>query len=141
MGNDDIQFYIGVKALIENPEGKVLLLKAVPHKPGQNFAPYWDLPGGKMQDPGVKETLVREVEEETGIKGIKVGQLYAAVTANFRINDGKDNLLFLIYRCSTDGGAEIRLSKEHSEYKWVPIEEARQHLSFMLPKEFLDELR
>lgn len=140
MDEKDEQFYIGAKALIQDKEGRVLILKKRPNKPHHNWQEFWDLPGGKMQESGAKETLMREVEEETGIKGIGVGQLYAAVRANFKINNGKDNLLFLIYRCGMPEGQEIRLSEEHSEYKWVQMSEAREYLSFMLPREFLDQL-
>ncbi len=49
-----------------NPEGKVLLI----HRRGS-----WDLPKGKM-DPGEtpEQTAVREVQEETGLQQITLGQ-------------------------------------------------------------------
>jgi 8-oxo-dGTP diphosphatase len=61
-------------AIIPFPENKVLLIKrnTVP------FVGYWALPGGRM-DPGetVKQTIVRECKEETGLDvtvAYKVGE-------------------------------------------------------------------
>jgi len=51
-------FHLGVKVLLYDSEGRVLLLKK---------GPYWDLPGGRLQKgETLMETLQREVEEETG---------------------------------------------------------------------------
>lgn len=139
MANDQ-QFYVGVKALITNDKGEILILKKVPDSYKYKFAPYWDIPGGKIKSEGVQKTLLREVEEELGIKNPKIVKLLDAAIANFKINGGKDSLLFIVYKCKIPKGTELRLSNEHSEYKWVNLKEAKKHLSFMFPKEFLEGL-
>jgi 8-oxo-dGTP diphosphatase len=51
-------------AIILFPENKILLIK----RNTLPFVGYWALPGGRM-DPGetIKQTIVREVKEETGL--------------------------------------------------------------------------
>jgi hypothetical protein len=49
MANEKL-FYIGVKGLIENKEGRILLLKADVSKHRKNREPYWDIPGGRISD-------------------------------------------------------------------------------------------
>ena len=52
-------FQVGVKALIEDEMGRVLLLK------NRDF---WDMPGGRMdQGEDVRQTLERELTEEIGV--------------------------------------------------------------------------
>jgi 8-oxo-dGTP diphosphatase len=59
-------------AVIPFPSDKILLVKrcTVP------FRGYWALPGGRV-DPGetVEQTIVREVEEETGLDVIVVSKI------------------------------------------------------------------
>jgi 8-oxo-dGTP diphosphatase len=137
----DKQFYVGVKALITDSEGEVLVLKKVPDSYGHKFAPYWDLPGGRIRDKSVRKTLLRELEEELGVKNLIIMKILGAAVANFKINGGRDSLLFIVYGCRLPKGTELRLSEEHSEYKWINPKEAKKYLSFMFPKEFLEVLK
>ena len=65
------KFQIGVKALITNESGDVLLLKS--NDKNFRFAgkSYWDMPGGRIKYKGIEETLKQEILEETGIKKMK----------------------------------------------------------------------
>ncbi len=61
-------FYLGVKALIVNLGGKLLVLQKNPKRLNQIEA-RWDIPGGRMQKNESLETaLKREVSEETGLQ-------------------------------------------------------------------------
>lgn len=136
----DRQFYLGVKALITDPDGKILLLKSARRKPSDKWEPYWDLPGGKMQDLDIVGTLRREVREEIGVKKLEVENLFDVSVANFRIDKGEGNLMFLIYLCSIPGNSRLKLSQEHSQFRWVSRKEAATCLAYMLPKDSLKRI-
>jgi 8-oxo-dGTP pyrophosphatase MutT (NUDIX family) len=59
----DYLFRVSLKAVIINPEGKLLLVK-------ESAREYWDVPGGGL-DHGetIKEALTREIFEEVGYDG------------------------------------------------------------------------
>lgn len=96
-------------AVILNEKNEVLLLKAT-------YADYaWGLPGGGL-DLGetIHEALIRECKEELGC-GIEVDYLsgvyfHSAVTSHA-----------FIFRCHLLGNQSIRLSSEHSEYRWFAL--------------------
>ncbi len=134
---DDRQFYVGVKALVTDSKGNVLVLRKVPRKPSHRWRPFWDLPGGKMKGNSIRNTLIREVREELGSGRIRIGGIYGAGVANFKINGNKDGLMLIVYSCSLGKGTRIRLSEEHDAFEWVRPYEARRRLSRMLPEEFL----
>ena len=105
---------IGVKAMIVR-DGKLLLLKRsmkASHNPGQ-----WDIPGGRL-DPGEghKEGLSREILEETGLK-VEISNPLSV--DSFMRQDGQ-HIVMIIFLCRPASG-EIKLSEEHTEFKWVEI--------------------
>lgn len=108
-------YIISVYALIRNEKGEFLLLRRSENShtnPGK-----WDLPGGKMNpDESLKEGVVREVWEETGIS-IVSGDIAGEV--NFELPEKK--VIAIVF----DGGyivADVKLSYEHMEYTWVSLE-------------------
>ena len=62
-------YHLGIKGLIRNKKGEILLLKKAADrslKYGREIA--WDIPGGRIEEGlTVEETLQREIQEETGI--------------------------------------------------------------------------
>ncbi|MFH0712343.1 MAG: NUDIX domain-containing protein [Candidatus Jorgensenbacteria bacterium] len=141
--NEDI-FHLGIKALIFNKEGKVLLLKVnLEELRGHNGEPYWDIPGGRIRkNDNVENTLRREVIEETGLE-ISRFEPFTMVVSNIRIpqSDGSDvGLVLSVFKCSAENTDGIILSKEHTDYKWFPKEEAGKLLSVKYPKEFTEKI-
>ena len=130
-------FYIGVKALIENAEGNVLLMKtiALPHS-----AAHWDIPGGRIQEGNsVEETLRREVTEETGITELSDMTFYTAVVSNIEIpvpEIGKAGLMLVVYKVSVPERATVVLSEEHTAYEWVNRQTASDRLRRKYPEQF-----
>ena len=96
-------------AVIFNEKNEVLLLKAI-------YADCaWGLPGGGL-DIGetIHEALIRECKEELGCN-IQIDYLsgvyfHSAVTSHA-----------FIFRCHLLENQSIRLSSEHSEYKWFAL--------------------
>lgn len=107
--NDTFRF--GAHAIIFNSEGSVLLLKRTYGNKG------WSLPGGSVE-PGetIHQALFRECSEELGIDvqdPVLTGFYYHSVI----------NTQAAIFRCSIPKDAEINLSSEHSDYKWMYLSE------------------
>lgn len=136
-------FHVGVKALILNENREVLLVKSGRKKPKvlkQDFV-FWDFPGGKAKmNEDLESALVREVKEETGIE-VRIINIFGAVKSNFRDKKIKNLFLLLaVYRCGIPKGKKFRLGWEHSEWRWVPISEAKKLLSLKYPESFVRKI-
>ncbi|WP_082614885.1 NUDIX hydrolase [Paenibacillus sp. Soil787] len=104
-----VTFGFGVHAIITNSEGQILLLKRTYGNKG------WSLPGGGV-DAGetIHQAVFRECCEELGI------EVKNAVLTGFYYHSSI-NAQVGIFRCSIPEAAEIKLSSEHSEFKWADI--------------------
>jgi 8-oxo-dGTP pyrophosphatase MutT (NUDIX family) len=92
------------KAVVINTDGKVLLLQPA-------SMAKMHLPGGHLQQgESYLQGLMREVFEETALK----------VTAYIVINAAPGFHLWMC-RCN---GSNVKLSNEHTSYKWVNFDEA-----------------
>lgn len=141
--NEDI-FHLGVKAIIRDINGKILLLKVnLRELKGQTGIAYWDLPGGRIQQgSSVENTLKRELKEETGIL-IKSIKPFFMVLSNIRIpvENGDVGLILSAYLCDVGNVSEIKISSEHTEAKWFSPAKATKLLEFKYPKEFTEKLK
>ena len=144
---EEEKFFIGVKALIKNGKNEILILKSGPLEleSTKRTKIFWDLPGGKIRKgEQVEETLRREIVEELGIDGSKLQilDIFDASISNIKISHGEEIPLMLItYLCKLpENENNFKLTLEHSEYKWVDIEEARELLSDKFNKAFIDKL-
>ena len=116
--NRDIALGVGVKILLENSEGKFLLVRRSA-KLYPEAGSKWDLIGGRIV-PGTPliENLEREVFEETGLKIIGEPKLVAAQDI-LRIV-GK-HVVRLLYIGRADGIPKI--SDEHESFQWATRDE------------------
>lgn len=83
----------------------------------------YELPGGRMDfGESVKQTFEREIKEELGFEKIKMGNLINMwLFTNIRENTNYHFILF-DFEFFTDE-SEIKLSSEHTEYKWIGVKE------------------
>ena len=109
---------------------KILILK---RHPKQKVAPgKWEMTGGKLEmDESLEECLIREVKEETNID-IEIKKILYATDHNTKIL-GK--VVIIVYLCEPKND-EVILSQEHSDYKWVGVEEFRKTVF----KEIVDDM-
>ena len=137
-------FQVGIKGLIEDAVGRVLLLKADTSKFKLQQKAYWDIPGGRIQEgQSVTEALQREIAEETGIKKIAKAKFFTSVISNHLIplKDGKRaGLVLMIYKVKIPKESKIVLSEEHTGVEWVDKKEAAKRLSDKYPQEFIRQL-
>jgi 8-oxo-dGTP diphosphatase len=104
----------GQKAFIVDSKRRLLIMK---RKSAEVYENIWDVPGGKREDGDtLKQAIAREIKEETGLALDKV--LLALSSCVFRGMAVDSPLIFRnIYLCTANG--KVKLSHEHSEYKWI----------------------
>ena len=89
---------------------EVLLLKRDTDSVTKRSPWTWDLPGGHIDDwESAEEAATREVEEETELNVSSMSPV------------GQDSNIgkLTYFYTAEDWDGEIKLSKEHEEYKWV----------------------
>lgn len=103
------------KVVIKDGDKFLILFKSSNSK---NFPNVWDFPGGKPEmGEDLIQSLKREVFEETSLK-IKVGNLIGTIKFKFKEIDR----VYKIFSSEVISG-DIKLSKEHSEFKWASYDE------------------
>ena len=104
-------------------DGKALLLKRSNYM--KKYAGEWDLPGGHVQEEeDIEDGLRREVEEETGLK-IKAPKQLSS--------DGR-----MHYYSATVDSSDVKLSDEHTEHKFVSIEDLEE---MEIPSKYMKPLK
>lgn len=134
-------FFVGIKLLIVNEEGKLLLLRADVVRHRISADEYWDIPGGRVQHgESERETLIREVQEELGDSYTVEHEKYVTtVISNHEIPTDAGPLAGLalrIWRMDVPNDLVPALSREHLAYEWVNKEIAAELLAHKYPPEF-----
>lgn len=114
----------GAKVLIRRTsDGKYLLLTSSlwPENPRRSQMP--DLPGGVIEThETIKEGLLREVKEETGLS-ISETSLVPGKVIQYQGSDRDAASEFSIYLAEVEGNPDVTLSWEHESYRWIDGEE------------------
>lgn len=140
-GHDDL-FFLGVKALIRNEAGEILLLKR--SKEYSDSYNSWGFPGGRIQKGETPEqALARETEEETGIKDLEIIKEFGFTTTPHRIKYGDLDVgvLLVIYECKVKNPNDLILSPEHDAYRYFSPHEAADLLSDKYSEELIEKLK
>lgn len=113
IGKDGKKYWGRMGAGIVFTDGKVVLL--LKRDNSSDYAGHWCIPGGKAKANEVPlDTARRESTEECGkVEGQRFNQFYS--------KDGSHH--FHTYLYSIDKPFDVKLSKEHTDYKWVPIDD------------------
>ena len=104
-----------VTAVVQDDEGRVLLI----HRTDNDR---WALPGGTMElGESVRTTIVREVQEETGITVEVLGLIgvYSDPRHLIAYDDGEVRQEFAICVRARPTGGSLRASIESSEVAWL----------------------
>ncbi|MBL8030070.1 MAG: NUDIX hydrolase [Candidatus Doudnabacteria bacterium] len=116
-------------AIIRNAEGELLMARR--HAPDlPNAHDKWEFIGGGVEfgeDP--KETIIREVMEESGLE-VNVTKLFPKVFSEILQVPGKINLhvIILTYECKVVGGSlkiGLDAQEEIAELRYLPIEKIK----------------
>ena len=115
-----MKLQVGVKALIENSEGKYLFMRRSQTFERETEA-HWDIPGGRIEpEEALTEGLAREILEETGLELQGAPTLLAA--QDIFVPSADLHVVRLTYVAQANG--ELNLSDEHEEYTWMSVEQA-----------------
>ena len=109
----------GVALAVPKHGNKYLLLK----RSEQNSSSgQWTFPGGKIEEGETpKEAALRELEEETNLKGevLETGEAY--------IGEGELGYWKIIPSHVKLHKKEVELNREHSDHKWLALEQLKSH--------------
>ena len=99
---------------------------------------HWDFPKGNIEKgEELKDTVKREVREETGIENIEFIPGFKENIKYFFKLKGKTIFKIVTFFLAETKEKEIKISREHVGFKWLPFKEALEQLTFKNAKEIL----
>ena len=116
---------VAVGAVIEDDEGRVLLVKHVPERNGY-WRGKWICPGGKLElGETIREGILREVKEETDLE-IRLTQ--PLVPFDTVVKEGNTTTLQVVYidYLARLVGGELKPASDVGEAIWVTREELQR---------------
>jgi 8-oxo-dGTP diphosphatase len=126
------RFYAGIAAVIRSPETRqYLLLRRSEQKDYARGV--WECVTGRVdQGEGFEDALRREVREELGVE-VQIDHILGTTHFYRGVPIPENELVGVIYLCSLTDAASIRISPEHTEYRWLSADQAVDLLSAVDP--------
>ncbi|OYT31688.1 diadenosine tetraphosphate hydrolase [Candidatus Woesearchaeota archaeon] len=101
-------------------------------------AGHWDFAKGHIEKGETpKQAALREVKEETGIKNLKILPRFKKEIHYFFRKNNKLISKTVIFYLGLTKTKKIKLSYEHTDYKWLPYEAALEQLTYKTAKQVL----
>jgi 8-oxo-dGTP pyrophosphatase MutT (NUDIX family) len=103
---------------------------------GRNYllllnAGHWDFPKGNMELGETElQTVLREVEEETGLKDITTIAGFRRVIEYYYRREGKNVHKQVVYLLAKTVDDRVVISREHQSFGWFSFEEAKKQASY-----------
>jgi len=118
-------------------EGKIHYLLL--HYPGfRGDRTHWDFPKGQIEKgESIADTAKREVEEETGIKELRILPGFKETMKYFFKFKGENIMKFVTFFLAASEEKKVKLSYEHIGFKWLPYDEAIKQLTYNNAKAIL----
>lgn len=107
---------------VYNKKGKILFI----YRNGK-----WDLPKGKMEkNETIEETAIREVEEETRVKGLKIGDPLPTTYHIFKRNGRYKIKITYWFKMTTDSKSKLKPQKKEgiTKVKWLGKKKTKKAL-------------
>jgi 8-oxo-dGTP pyrophosphatase MutT (NUDIX family) len=100
----------------------------------------WDFPKGRVEKGETEvQTVIREVEEETGVADLKIVPGFRKVIEYFYRRDGKNIHKQVTYLLGATQEERVRISFEHQGFGWFGYREALERASYDNSKVTLKE--
>jgi len=129
--------------VLENSAGAVIFRKkeGVIYYLLLNYsAGHWDFPKGNIEKrEGLKDTVKREVEEETGIEGIVFLEDFKEKIDYFYKKDGKTVYKTVVFFLARTEEKNVKISFEHKGFKWLSYNTALEELTFDNARKVLEK--
>lgn len=109
--------------IVENDEEKILF---------QFRRGFWDLPKGKLDEgETIEECAVREVEEETGLQNVQLGELVGITCHSYKENgeDIEKETHWFAMKVSGEQKLVPQIEEDIMELRWVDKIEVKDYLS------------
>ena len=112
--------YFAVTSVVMN-KGKILILKKSPND--WNYPGKWSFCSGYSKEfEAAEETAIREIREETGLKGkiLRKGKI-------FETKDSKNSKTWVVapFLCEVSS-RKVKLDHENVEYRWIGCRQTAQ---------------
>ena len=116
-------------------KGKFLLLYRKAH---EHYREGWFFVRGLFEpNEEIEQVVRREVEEETGIKGLFFVKGFKETVEWFYSKEGKTVHKTAIYLFAETAAEKVTISEEHDDYAWLPFQEAYARLTFENDKQII----
>lgn len=137
------QFYLGLKTLVRNQQGEILVL----HRDDAKFRGIIDLPGGRCEhrDSDEFKTAQRELYEETKIhiKGLEFFDSFVLWDVQFQKESTYPiGLVLMIFLATepTTSTPQLKTDEKFTDYAWLPPAEVAEML-VQYPKRIKEKIR
>lgn len=99
----------------------------------------WGFPQGHIEkDETEIQTLLREVQEETGISDLDVQSYITKITYSFFKGDGMRREKEVRFYFATTATKQVKVSEEHVDYTWATLKDAFSLLAHAKLRQVLD---
>ena len=124
--------YVAVIGIVQLYDGRILLLKRNGKR--RTSPNKWQTPSGFIKEnESAEEAVIREVKEETSLKGI-----ITRCGNSFEVIDEWARWIIIPFLISVESDSVVIDAREHSEFRWIVVDQVR---NFECVKGIEDDLR
>ncbi|KAA0005675.1 MAG: NUDIX domain-containing protein [Thermoplasmata archaeon] len=94
---------------------------------------HWGFVKGNIEKgETMEETFFREAEEEAGLKreNLKIIEGFREKISYFYRKEGRTIFKVVVYLLAESNTKDVKLSFEHTDYAWLPFEEAIERVTY-----------
>jgi bis(5'-nucleosidyl)-tetraphosphatase len=105
-----------------------------------DYGKHWEYPKGHIENgEDEKAAALRELAEETGISDARLSDEFRR-QINYFFRDKHKNLIRkeVVFFVAETETSEVKLSHEHVDYDFLPLEDAKRKLSFKSSRQLLE---